>query len=60
VSANLLLKYNLKLGQKFHSFKSQAATPVNSGPQEQKLSQGFANYEFQASKAQLHDILAGN
>jgi hypothetical protein len=56
VAANAFVSYQIDLTDA-QNFQSQPPTAVPAGNQETKLNNGFAQYEFSASKSQLMDIL---
>lgn len=55
-AANVFAQYQLDLTDK-HSFMSQPPTPVQTGAQETRLQNGFAAFDFVATKQQLFQIL---
>ena len=56
-AANLVASYQLQLNE-LHSFQSSPPTPVNQGGADTQLQNGFASFEFLASKQQLFSILS--
>lgn len=56
-AVNLVAGYQLQLNE-LHSFQSSPPTPVNQGGADTQLQNGFASFEFLASKQQLFSILS--
>ena len=55
-AGNVFVTYKFDLVDS-HCFTSHPATSVQTGSQETRINNGFASFEFQASKAQLFGIL---
>jgi hypothetical protein len=61
VSAQISVSYSLRLqSATTHQFKSSPPTPVNQDASETKLLNGFASFDFSATKSEIGEILGSS